>query len=51
MKNCKECEGKKAQINYNWFKRCEYLDGLTEKEFVIEVKRLVEKIKEKLNLL
>lgn len=51
MKNCKECEGKKTQINYNCFKRFDYLDGLIEKEFVIEVKRLVEKIKEKLILL
>ena len=51
MKNCKECEGKKAQINYNCFKQFEYLDFLEEKDFINEIKSLVKKIKEKLNLL
>ena len=51
IKNCNECERKKTQINCNCFKRFEYLDRLTEEEFVIEAKRLAEKIKEKLNLL
>lgn len=51
MKNCKECGGKKAQTNCNCFKRFEYLDFLEEKDFINEIKSLVKKIKEKLNLL
>jgi hypothetical protein len=51
MKDYKECEEKKVQINCNCFKKLEYLDYLPEKDFVIEVKRLAEKIKKKLGFL